>query len=589
MTIRGTTIVDVFRETARTRLAAPALRHHDDGAWRTISWADYERSVAEAAVGLAGWGLRPGDRVGLLSGNRPEWHLADMATLCAGLVTTPVYPTSSSSQIAHVLADAGARVCFVEDGQQLAKVLLRRSELPELERVVLLGSLDGADDLFVRHLDELRAEGEALLVDDPAAFNALANAVTPAALATLVYTSGTTGRPKGAMITHANVMATMRSLTSVVELRTSDRFLSFLPLSHITERSVSHFGQIASGGETWFARSLAAVPEDLRACRPTVFFAVPRVWEKFHDAIVDKATSSPPPLGMLLRRYLQVAAEPSDRQLEFRALDGTVGALLRHNLGLDRARILASGAAPIDPKLLRWFHGIGLPVLEGYGQTEVSLCTTINRVDDVRIGTVGTPIPGVDVRIADDGEILVRGANVCAGYWGNPEATAELIDNEGWLHSGDLGEIGEGGYLRVSGRKKDLIINAYGKNISPTEIEMALRGEPLISQAVVVGDGRPYLTALLTLDAEAAADWATKTGRSLAVEAGADDPVLRDAIDDAVDRVNGSHSHVEAIRQWRLLPHELSVAASELTPTLKVRRERVIAEFGDLVEEMYAA
>jgi long-subunit acyl-CoA synthetase (AMP-forming) len=328
-----------------------------------------------------------------------------------------------------------------------------------------------------------------------------------------------------------------------------------------------------------------------------LFFAVPRVWEKFRDAIYETVERSPAAIGVPVRHYIELAQLRGDGRrpwattrdhVTYAAMDGTVGRLLRHRLGLDRARLLVSGAAPIHPRLVRWLHGIGLPVNEGYGQTEVSLCTTLNPLDDIRIGTVGRPIPGVEVRIADDGEILVRGAGVCAGYWQRPDATAELIDPNGWLHSGDLGSVDEDGYLTVSGRKKDLIINAYGKNISPSLIETALRNEPLISQAVVVGDDRPYLTALLSLDADAAADWAMQEGRSLTVEALVEDPGLQAAIDEAVARVNAVHSRVEGIRRWRLVPHDLTVTGEELTPTLKVRRARVVSEFADLVEEMYA-
>jgi long-chain acyl-CoA synthetase len=596
--MQGSTIVDLFRSAARARPLSPALRFHDGSTWQALTWREYETAVAETAAGLRALGLEPGDRVGLLSGNRPQWHIADLGVLSAGLVSTPVYSTSSSSQIAHVLDDAGARLCFVEDGQQLAKVLLRRADLPTLERVIVLTDLQGADDSFVTGLDDLRRAGAAALAADAGMFEAMVNAVTPDQVATLVYTSGTTGPPKGAVISHANIMATLRSLTSLIDLGPTDRFLSFLPLSHITERSVSHFGQLASGGETWFARSLGTVPDDLQACRPTMFFAVPRVWEKFQESILEAVDHAPGPLAAPVRRYLDLAARRGDSKGEawgtstdraiYRALHETVGALLRRRLGLDRARILSSGAAPVHPDLLRWFHGIGLPIAEGYGQTEVTLCTTLNPVDAIRIGTVGKAIPGVELRIADDGEILVRGANVCEGYWGNPTATAELIDADGWLHSGDLGSLDSDHYLHISGRKKDLIITAYGKNIAPSEIETALRREPLISQAVVVGDDRPFLTALLTLDADAATSWAAAEGRSLTVEALVDDEGLKSAVDEAVARVNGLHSHAEGIRRWRLLPHDLSVAAGELTPTLKVRREVVATAHAEQIEEMYA-
>jgi long-chain acyl-CoA synthetase len=600
--ITGSTIVAVFRDAARARPDAPALRTRDEEGWRAITWREYEQAVAEVACGLRKLGLEPGDRAGILSGNRPEWHVADMGMLAAGTVSVPVYQTSSSSQVAHVLADSGSRVCFVEDGTQLSKILLRRHELPALERVVVMGPLEGADDGFVITLGDLRDLGATALAEDPGRADELVGHVEPDDIATIVYTSGTTGPPKGAVITHANIMATLRSLITVVQLRPTDRFLSFLPLSHITERSVSHFGQVAAGGETWFARSIGTVPDDLRACRPTLFFAVPRVWEKFRDGVVEAAEGAPVPLRQLIGRYLDLVQERAAggeewgtpvQRTTFAALDSSIGRLLRRRLGLDQSRLLASGAAPIHPDLLRWFAAAGLTIAEGYGQTEVSLCSTLNPPDAIRIGTVGRAIPGVEIRIADDGEILVRGGNVCAGYWQRPDATAELIDPDGWLHTGDLGALDPDGYLRVTGRKKDLIITAYGKNISPSSLETALRNEHLISQAVVVGDNRAYLTALIAVDLDAAAEWAAHTGRSRALGATglgslAEDEAFRAEIEAAVNRVNAVHSHAEGIRKWRLLPRDLTMDAGELTPTLKVRRDVVVREFADLVAEMYA-
>ena len=392
------------------------------------------------------------------------------------------------------------------------------------------------------------------------------------------------------MITHANVMATMRSLTSLIDIRPDDRFLSFLPLSHITERSISNFGQIVGGSETWFARSIATLAEDLRACRPTILFAVPRVWEKFQDGILEHVAAQRGPARLLANRYLAGAAGTSGRHnFEQPVLDRVVGHKIRRQLGLDHARIVACGAAPVHPDLLRWFHGIGIPIAEGYGQTEVSLCTSTNTPDDTRIGTVGRPIPGVSVRIADDDEILVKGDNVCAGYWRDDSATRELIDPEGWMHSGDLGRLDSDGYLHVTGRKKDLIITAYGKNISPEEIETGLRMEPLIAQAVVVGDNRPYLTALLTIDADAAAEWAAHEGRSLDFEALTDDRDLHAELSKAIERVNAAHSHAEGIRRWRVLPQDLTLSGGELTPTLKVKRNVVMERWADVIDEMYTA
>jgi long-chain acyl-CoA synthetase len=582
--VTASTIVSAFSKTARAHPERPALRWREGTEWRSLSWGQYEQSVTGVANSLRSWGLLSGDRVGILATNRPEWHIADIATMAAGLVSVPVYPTNAASQVRYVLGHSGARVCFVENVDQLAKVLLRRSELPDLKHVVVFDDVDGLDDGFIVGFDDLCATdasgGSAINTLDE-----LVQAVTPEHLATLVYTSGTTGPPKGAMITHANVMATMRSLTSLIDLRSDDRFLSFLPLSHITERSISHFGQIVGGSETWFARSIATLADDLQACRPTILFAVPRVWEKFQDSILERIKTQRRPVRDLANRYVS-GADVTARTSGF--LDHLVGRKIRHQLGLDRSRVVACGAAPVHPDLLRWFHRIGLPIAEGYGQTEVSLCTSTNTPGDTRIGTVGRPIPGVTVTIAPDGEILVKGDNVCAGYWRDEEATRALIDSGGWMHTGDLGRLDEDGYLHVTGRKKDLIITAYGKNISPEEIETGLRIEPLIAQAVVIGNDRPYLTALLTIDADAAAEWAAEQRRSLDLEALTEDHDLHAELSRAVERVNSTHSHAEAIRRWRVLPRDLTLSGGELTPTLKVKRHLVAQRWADVIDEMYA-
>jgi long-chain acyl-CoA synthetase len=592
--LAGGTIVDLFRVTAQANRGRPALRWRADDGWQYLTWEQYEAAVAELVAGLDQWGLKPGDRVAILATNRPEWHVADMAILSAGLVSVPIYPTNAASQVAYILRHSGSRLCFVDDVDQLSKVLLRRADLPELDGVVVMADVSGLDDGYVRVLGQVRKEGAARLRRDGDLVDRRRTTVVPEQLATLVYTSGTTGPPKGAMITHGNIMATMRSLRSFVDVEPGDRFLSFLPLSHITERSISHFGQISGGAETWFARSFTTVAEDLRSCRPTLFFAVPRVWEKFREGIMEEVHASTGPARLLAGRFLappDSAAGPVRRfgaRVEHGALDRVVGRAIRRQLGLDQARIVACGAAPVAADLLRWFHWIGIPVAEGYGQTEVSLATSSNRPGAVRIGTVGPPVPGVSVRIAPDGEILVRGDNVCAGYWRDEAASAALVDTEGWLHTGDLGQLDPNGYLSVTGRKKDLIVTAYGKNVSPEEIETRLRMEPIISQAVVIGDGRPYLSALLTLDAQAAAEWAEREHRALDMEALTDDPDLQAKVERAVQRANAEHSHAEGIRRWHLLPHDLTLAAGELTPTLKVKRNVVVEHYRDLVEEMYA-
>ena len=594
------TIVGVFFDRVRRYADRAALRRRTGDTWEAIDWAAYGEAVTNTAAALAHLGIGPHERVGVLSGNRVEWHEADLGILSAGAVTVPVYPTSASSQIAYVLGHAEARICFVENRDQLAKLLLRRGELPAMERVVLFEETDGLDEPFVLGFQELVQLGAQALDREPTLVADRARRIEPGDLATLVYTSGTTGPPKGAMITHANLTKTLRSITAVVPVGPTDRFLSFLPLSHIAERVVSDFGQIVAGGETWFARSLATVPEDLRACRPTTFFAVPRVWEKFHEVISEEMNQARGIQRRILDRYLELGAKQVAesqgegrrslaQRVATRGLDAVVGARIRRAAGLDAARILVSGAAPIHPDLLRWFHTIGLPVAEVYGQTEDCGPTTLNPPGRVRIGTVGLPLPGVEVRIGDDGEILVKGGNVCAGYFRDDVGTAALFDADGWMRSGDLGTLDADGYLRVTGRKKDLIITASGKNIAPQGIETRLEMEPLISKAVVIGEGKPYLTALLTLSLDELARWAEEHGEALDVEALADDPDLRSEIDVSVQRVNAERSRIEGIKRYRILPHDFTIAGDELTPTLKVKRNVVIERWSDLVEEMYAA
>jgi len=596
--IEGDTIVQAFRTNLRRIPDRPALRRRVRG-WETFTWADYGRAVSELTAGLAELGAAPGEPVGILSGNRVEWHLADFGVLCTGGVSVPVYPTSSVEQVAYILGHAEVSVCFVEDRELLAKVLEARDELPKLGRVVVFDDDERLDDPFVMGFEALRAIGAARLQREPQLFEARAQEVTADQVATLVYTSGTTGPPKGTMITHANIMWTIRSAASLANLREGERFLSFLPLSHIAERMMSDFVPVALGGETWFARSLATVAEDLRDCHPTVFFAVPRVWEKFQEAMLEKLGEEHGLRKLVIDRYVGLGEHvvthhdspghaPVWEKLPYEALDATIGTRIRHELGLDEAHILVTAAAPIHPDLIRWFHAIGLPIVELYGQTESCGPTTCNPPEDNHVGTVGPPIPGVRVHIADDGEILVKGGNVCAGYFRNPEGSAELLDDDGWMHSGDVGTLDGDGYLRVTGRKKDLIITAAGQNIAPQEIETDLRQHPLVSEALVVGDGRRYLTAILTLDADPLADWAREQGKVAKYESLAADPDLRAEIDRWVEDVNGRRSRPERVRKYRILANELTIAAGELTPTLKVRRSVVYDRYGDLIEEMYA-
>jgi long-chain acyl-CoA synthetase len=583
--VRADTIPEMFLDRVRETPDDPAMwRHDDEGKWERLSWTDYRRAVAEVLAGLAELGVGPGEHVAILSTNRVEWHLADLATMCNGGVTVPVYQTSYPPQVQYVLGHGEARVCFVEDAEQLGKVLGVRDELPKLDHVVVFDPAFRSTDHFVLTLADLRVMGVSRLGREPDLLESRAATATPDSLATLVYTSGTTGPPKGTMITHGNVIWTLRSAPQRFGIQPHERLLSFLPLSHIAERMMSDFLPIAFGGETWFARSLATVVEDLPACRPTVFFAVPRVWEKLHEKVGEKLAEE----TGLKRRLIDTYLAASTSSLVWRVLDKAIGAKIRTTLGLDQARVMITAAAPIHPDQLRWFHHIGLPVYELYGQTEDCGPTSTNFPGHNKIGTVGLPIPGLTVRIADDGEILVKGGNVCAGYWQDDVATAELIDHEGWMHSGDLGAIDADGYVTITGRKKDLIITAAGKNVTPQEIETDIRNHPLVSQAVVVGDRRRYLTALVTLDGEVLAEWAKAHGKLMDEEALTNDPDVLVEVQAAIDDANGMRSHAEAVQKFAVLPHDLTVAQSELTPTLKVKRNVVYERYAELIESMYA-
>ncbi|MEJ7765091.1 MAG: long-chain fatty acid--CoA ligase [Acidimicrobiales bacterium] len=598
--VRGATIVEALRANGRDLPDRPAMSRRVEGRWEALTWAEYNTAVGELVAGLADLGLNLGDRAAILSNNRLEWHLADQAILANGSVTVPVYQTSSADQITYILGHSGSRVCFVEDQGQLTKVMEVRSQLPRLEHVVQLeGTVPPSENGLVISLEELRAQGRARLAREPGLFDERASAVAPDHLATLVYTSGTTGRPKGTMITHGNIMWTLRGSTSPFEIRPGERLLSFLPLSHIAERMMSDFLPIAVGGETWFARSLATVAEDLRDCRPTVFLAVPRVWEKLRGAVLDQLKEKPAPMRLAVAAYVrsgwrgagQAEGGRASRRLAagaHRALDRVIGAKLRAALGLDAAHVFITAAAPIHPDLIRWFHAVGIPLVELYGQTEGCGPTTTNLPWNNKIGTVGPAIPGVTVRIADDDEILVKGGNVCAGYYEDPVGSAELIDPDGWMHTGDLGALDDDGFLTITGRKKDLIINAAGKNISPQNIELDLRNHGLISQAVVIGDGRRYLTALVTLNAEQLKLWAGQHHKVFDPEALLGDPDVLAEVQRAIDEVNIKRSRVESVRKFRVLPRDLTVAEGELTPTLKPKRFVVNQRYADLVEEMYA-
>jgi long-chain acyl-CoA synthetase len=570
---------------------------HTERAWESMTWKGYEDQVMLLASRFIEWGIEPRDRVAIFSENRWEWHVADLATLVVGAVSVPIYPTSSGAQAAYILKDSQARICIVAGSERATKIAAVEDSLTRLEQVLMIDATSASlRRMAVAHWPEWLApsHGQGELSPQRDTVNRRISAIAPEDFATIVYTSGTTGPPKGVMLTHANISATVDMTCAVVPLDTSDRFLSFLPLSHIAERMVSHFGHIVSGGETWFARSFSTVAEDIVDCRPTVFFAVPRVWEKVSDSIQIEEHRLRGIRRFLYRRFQRVNRDAvrqpgKQRRLERQVLNQLVGEKIKKKLGLDQARAMLSGAAAIDPELLRWLASIDLRVGEVYGQTEVCGPTSVSPPHSILIGSVGQLLPGMSVRIASDGELLVKGPNVCAGYYNNSAATAELFDDQGWMRTGDLGRLDAGGYLYITGRKKDLMKTSQGKYIAPQEIETRLRSLRFVANAVVIAEARPFVSVLLTLDSEAVGPWADHRGKPLSLEALAVDPDVVAEVEQGIFELNQTLSPPEQIKRWRILPRDFTVDLGELTPTLKVVRTVVVGHFVEDINEMYAA
>ena len=582
----GATLVEHLLRQVGTRADAPSLRFMGaNGRWVSITWGQFGAASRRIAAFLADEGVPEQGHVAIWSNNRPEWHIADAAVLSMRIRPVPIYLTLSGEQAGYVLGHSEAQVVFVENRALLDKVLSVRDQLPSLRRAVVIDGLDQpTPDGFAIPWAQVLHRGEQSLPRHGAELDRRAAAVAMDDIATLIYTSGTTGPPKAVMLTHANIAAAVASVAKFIDAHDTDRTLSYLPLAHIAERMISEFRSYVYGNVTYFAVSPDRLGEHLRDVRPTVFFGVPRIWEKMAASVRAQVAATRGAKGALARWAVGVGEKLSDvRQrgeqpnallnAQHRVADRVVLSKMRVALGLDQARILASGAAPIAPDVLRFFDAIGLEIDEVYGQTENTGLCTMNRHGAARFGTVGPAVPDSELRIAEDGEILCRSAMVFAGYYKDDEATRATMTEDGFLMTGDVGELDAAGDLRITDRKKDLIITAGGKNISPSNIETALKRHNLVANAVAIGDRRPFVSALLTLDADAARAFASANG----VAAGAaltDSPVIREELERHVADVNQHLAHVEQVKRWRLLPQDFEIGV-ELTPTLKVRRKVV--------------
>ncbi len=561
-----------------------AFRRPGPSGWTNVTAAQFRDDVVAVAKGLVAAGVAAGDRVALLSKTRYEWTVFDYATWWAGAVVVPIYETSSTEQISWILSDSAAIACVVETDAHLTRVAEVQPQLPELAHV---WAIDGDA------VDALAALGRDIPEDT---LEARRGASGPDTAATLIYTSGTTGRPKGCVLTHGNFIADLDAVTPALpELFGLDdaSTLLFLPLAHVFARIIQ-LGCVRTGVTMGHNADVKNLMSSLQEFQPTFLLAVPRVFEKVANAASQRATAEG--RGRIFDKATETAIAFSRAQdangpglrlrLRHSVFDRLVYAKLRAALG-GKLTYAVSGGAPLGERLAHYFRGIGVPVLEGYGLTETTAALSVNLPGDTKIGTVGRPVPGTEVLVADDGELLFRGGQVFTGYWHNPSATAEALEPDGWFHTGDIGEIDDEGFVRITGRKKEILVTAGGKNVAPAVLEDRLRGHPLVSQCMVVGDGKPFIAALVTLDSEVLGPWAAGHGKADDLAALATDPDLRAEIQRAVDNANSLVSKAESIRKFAILPVDWTEAAGQITPTLKLKRAVVMSDFHDDVEALY--
>jgi long-chain acyl-CoA synthetase len=579
-------LTDMLAENVAEHGDEVGLRIQRDGRWEDVTWREFGEQVAGVAKGLIAAGVQAGDRVALQAKTRYEWPVLDFAIWTAGAVTVPVYETSSPDQVAWILADSGATAAVVERAEHAAAVDSVRDQAPDLGPLYVI-----EEDA----VGTLTAAGAAVPDSELAARRATLHA---GSVATLIYTSGTTGRPKGCELTHGNFLFEIDNGITLLDryLGEDGSLLLFIPLAHVLAR-VLQVGAVRTRTVTGHTPDVKNLLEDLGAFRPTFVLAVPRVFEKVYNSA--KARAEGDGRGKVFDRAAQVAIDWSRAQdtggpglalrVQHALFDRLVYGKLRAALG-GRCAGAISGGAPLGERLGHFFRGIGVTVFEGYGLTETTAAASVNHDGALRIGTVGRPLPGVAARVADDGEILLRGGVVMRGYWKNEQATAEAIDGEGWFRTGDLGEIDTDGFIRITGRKKEILVTAGGKNVAPAVLEDRLRAHRLVSQCIVVGDQRPFVAALVTLDAEALPQWLESKGRPADTPLAdlVDDPDVQAELDAAVAEANKAVSHAEAIKKYRVLTTDFTEDNGMLTPSLKLKRSVVVKEFGSEVEALYA-
>jgi long-chain acyl-CoA synthetase len=601
-TVHGeSTLPLLFRRVTAERGDKVAMREKHLGIWRAISWQSYGERAKQVGLGLVALGLKPRDVVAIIADNCPEWLFTDMGVLSVGGITNGIYTTDSPKQVEYIVNDSGTRFFFAEDEEQLDKILEVRARCPALQKIFVfdMEGLHAFRDPQVMPFDELLELGAAYEREHPQAWDRMVEVAEPGDLAILVYTSGTTGPPKGAMLSHSNILFQLGYPDFITRLGEGDEQLSFLPLCHIAERTLSVFAPLESGATVNFAESLETVPENIREVGPAVFFAVPRIWERFYSGVALRMKDATRleqwtyrwaiGVGMRVADHRLAGTKPGESLLLLRRIaDFLVLDNLRRSLGLHRVRGAGTGAAPIAPELIKWYMALGIDMREVYGQTEnCGLATGMPR-ERIKLGTVGIPRPDTEVKISPEGEILLKGPHVFMGYYRNPERTAETVV-DGWLHTGDVGLMDNEGFLRITDRMKDIIITAGGKNITPSEIENQLKFSPYIADAVVIGDRRKYLTCLVMLDPETVAQYAQdhhvpfSNYASLCRAAPVQQLIARE-----IEQVNKQFARVETIKKFRLIEQILTPEDEELTPTMKLKRSLVNRKYKELIDGMYA-
>ncbi|MFC2176969.1 AMP-dependent synthetase/ligase [Actinomycetota bacterium] len=569
---------------------SPAYNVREGGAWKATSWATYADEVKTAAKALMALGLEVGQPVGILGFNRPEWVIVDIAAMAAGGVPAGIYTTNSPAECQYIIGHAEAPIILLEDEDQWNKIDQVRNELPALRHVIMMKGTQ-IDDELVMSWDEFMARGSAT---SDAEFQARLDGLEMDQLATLIYTSGTTGPPKGVMLSHDNLAWTAAQTVQMFQIGTGDTTLSYLPLSHIAEQIFSIHVPASSGGAVYYAESIEKLADNLREVQPSVFFAVPRVWERFHAGVVAKLDEATGAKAKIAGWARGVVTKVTDLRCEGKEPSGLLAGQyavakklvidkIKPQLGMTNGRVLGVGAAPINADILEFFGSLDMIIHEVYGQSEDTGPSTTNRPGKVRFGSVGPNWPGTEVEIADDGEILVKGRNVFLGYYRDDAETKEtLVD--GWLHSGDLGAFDSDGFLWITGRKKDIIITAGGKNVAPRPLEAALKSHPLVSEVVLIGDRRKFLSALVTLDEETSAAFLEE--HNISGPAHESEQIVQE-LDDAVEKLNKNFARVEQIKKFTVLARQLSIEGGELTPTLKVKRNKVSEHFAAEIGAMY--